>query len=104
LEIVLTVGNSMPVGETTPYPGLITKLDDARGRIVELATGRAWILRMSAQWSAIGSLIHSNSPAKDHLAAHIPFSIFDKTTDELVAENRMMASFDLKNRSAPFIF
>ena len=104
LEIVLTVGNSMPVGETTPYPGLITKLDEARGRIVELETGRAWILRMSAQGSAIGSLIHSNSAGKDHLAAHIPFSIFDKTTDELVAENRMMASFDLKNRSAPFIF
>jgi hypothetical protein len=103
LELLLSVGHTMSVGEHTPYPGLITKIDDARGRIVNLATGQVFMLRMSERGNWGGFFIHADSHGTDHLAVEFPFSLYDEKSSELVAQSKLLGRFDLSNRDRPRI-
>src|SRR5688572_3344910 len=93
----------MSVGEHTPYPGLITKIDDARGRIVNLATGKSFVLRLSERGAWAGRFIHSESHGSDHLAVEFPFSLYDEESSLLVAQSKVLGRFDLSNRDRPRI-
>lgn len=104
MEVELTTGHTMAVGEDTPYPGLITKLSDARGQIIDFETGRISYLRLSERGDWIGKFIHSYSAGSDHLAVEIPFSLYDKATDALTAQSNLLAGFDLTSRPDAFVY
>lgn len=101
MTVALVVGTSFKVGTTTPYPGVITKLVSAHGEITALASGQTVELRMSERGSWVGKLLHSDARGPNHLAAEIPFSLFDKKTGQLVAENTLLFGFDLGTESKP---
>lgn len=101
MEIELMPGRIFEIG--TQYPGLITKLDDVRGNIVDLETNRVARLRLSERGTWIGKLIHSETRGADHLAAEIPFSLYDQVTGLLIAESNLLVGFDLTDRKKPLI-
>jgi hypothetical protein len=93
----------MRVGAHTPYPGLVTKIDDAHGKITNIATGRSFMLRLSQRGMWIGTLIHSDSHGSDHLAVELPFSLYDESGEKLVAQSQLLGRIDLSNRAEPFV-
>lgn len=103
IELHLSVGHTMSVGAHTPYPGLITKIDDAKGRFVNLATNQTYTLRMSESGTWAGRFIHSDSHGSDHLAVELPFALYDDKTSLLVAQSKLLGRFDLNNRSQAHI-
>lgn len=101
LELMLDAGQTMIVGVNTPYPGLITKLSDARGTLVNLETGYTASLLLSERDSWIGKFMHSVVAHPNFISAEVPFSLYDAKTKSLIAENNLMIRFDLSDRANP---
>jgi hypothetical protein len=103
LEITVAAGPTMPLGGHTPYPGLITKVHDARGTVINLTSGRTARLRLMEQGSWLAKFIHSDSAGHDHLALDLPFSLHDFASGARIGESRLMVGFGLSDRTAPTV-
>lgn len=101
LELMLEAGQTMILGVNTPYPGLITKLSDARGTLVNLETGYTASLLLSERDSWIGKFMHSVVAHPNFISVEVPFSLYDAKTKSLIAENNLLVRFDLSDRANP---
>lgn len=95
MALSLITGHTMRVGADTPYPGLVTKLRDAVGTLTDLDTGYKVKIRLSERGNWIGAFVHSDSRGMNHLAFELPLSLYDATSDELIAQNNLIVGFDL---------
>lgn len=95
MTVNLTTGHTMRIGDTTPYPGVITRIHDASGTLTNLDSDYKAEIRLSERGNWIGAFVHSESRGPSHLAFELPVSLYDVSTGELIAQNNLIVGFDL---------